>query len=173
MAYGHKVAFRQDGQGVGSPFQVTKLNLEHARSQDLDNNTHLPPLKRLLGHIANQRNHVQQVRYACEDIALLRRRLRALEGDIARCLMQHEVGKLLATIDGIGSQTAACIMGEVGDPARFHSLGALASYVEVIPRLRESGKRKKTRTAHPLALGNARLRRALWMPILSAVRVNP
>ena len=65
MAYDHKVAFRQDGQGVGSPFQVTKLNLEHARSQDLDNNTHLPPLKRLLGHIANQRNHVQQVRYAC------------------------------------------------------------------------------------------------------------
>jgi transposase len=71
------------------------------------------------------------------------------------------------------SQTAACIMGEVGDPARFHSLAALASYVGVIPRLRESGKRKKTRTAPPLPLGNARLRRALWMPTLSAVRVNP
>jgi transposase len=114
-----------------------------------------------------------QVRYACEDIELLRRRLRALEDDIERRLMQHEVGKLLTTIDGIGSQTAACIMGEVGDPARFHSLAALASYVGVIPRLRESGKRKKTRTAPPLPLGNARLRRALWMPTLSAVRVNP
>jgi hypothetical protein len=50
---------------------------------------------------------------------------------------------------------------------------ALASYVGVIPRLRESGKRKKTRTAPPVPLGNARLRRALWMPTLSAVRVNP
>jgi transposase len=99
--------------------------------------------------------------------------LRALEDDIERRLMQHEVGKLLTTIDGIGPQTAACIMGEVGDPARFHSLAALASYVGVIPRLRESGKRKKTRTAPPLPLGNARLRRALWMPTLSAVRVNP
>jgi transposase len=114
-----------------------------------------------------------RVRYACEDIDLLRRRLRALEDDIERRLMQHEVGKLLTTIDGIGSQTAACIMGEVGDPSRFHSLTALASYVGVIPRLRESGKRKKTRTAPPLPLGNARLRRALWMPTLSAVRVNP
>ena len=47
----------------------------------------------------------------------MRRRLRALEGDIERRLMQHEVGKLLTTIDGIGPQTAACIMAEAGDPA--------------------------------------------------------
>jgi transposase len=111
-----------------------------------------------------------QVRYACEDIDLLRRRLRALERDIEQRLAQHQVGQLLTTIDGIGPQTAACIMAEVGDPARFASLSALASYVGVIPRLRESGKRKKTRTAPPVPLGNARLRRALWMPTLSAVR---
>jgi transposase len=114
-----------------------------------------------------------QVRYACEDIDLLRRRLRMLESDIEQRLAQHEVGKLLTTIDGIGPQTAACIMAETGDPSRFHSLAALASYVGVIPRLHESGKRKKTRTAPPVPLGNARLRRALWMPTLSAVRVNP
>jgi transposase len=114
-----------------------------------------------------------QVRYACEDIDLLRRRLRALESDIEQRLAQHQVGQLLTTIDGIGPQTAACIMAEVGDPARFASLSALASYVGVIPRLHESGKRKKTRTAPPVPLGNARLRRALWMPTLSAVRVNP
>ena len=113
------------------------------------------------------------VRYACEDIDLLRRRLRALESDIEQRLAQHQVGQLLTTIDGIGPQTAACIMAEVGDPARFASLSALASYVGVIPRLHESGKRKKTRMAPPLPLGNARLRRALWMPTLSAVRVNP
>jgi len=114
-----------------------------------------------------------QVRYACEDIELLRRRLRALENDIEQRLAQHQVGQLLTTIDGIGPQTAACIMAEVGDPARFASLSALASYVGVIPRLHESGKRKKTRTAPAVPLGNARLRRALWMPTLSAVRVNP
>jgi transposase len=113
-----------------------------------------------------------QVRYACEDIELLRRRLRALEDDIERRLMQHEVGKLLTTIDGIGPQTAACIMAETGDPSRFHSLGALASYVGVITRLHESGKRKKT-NAPRVPLGNARLRRVLWMPALSAIRCNP
>jgi transposase len=60
-----------------------------------------------------------QVRYACEDIDLLHRRLRSLESDIERRLMQHEVGKLLTTIDGIGPQTAACIMAETGDVSRF------------------------------------------------------
>ena len=56
-------------------------------------------------------------------------RLRALKSDIEQRLAQHQVGQLLATIDGIGPQTAACIMAEVGDPARFASLSALASYV--------------------------------------------
>jgi transposase len=114
-----------------------------------------------------------QVRYACEDIDVLRRRLRSLESDIERRLMQHEVGKLLTTIDGIGPQTAACIMAETGDPSRFHSLAALASYVGVIPRLHESGKRKKTSSGPRVPLGNARLRRVLWMPALSAIQYNP
>jgi transposase len=63
-------------------------------------------------------------------------------------------------------------MGEVGDPARFHSARALASYVGVIPRVHQSGKRKFSASAK-VPLGNARLRRALWMPALTAVRHNP
>ena len=43
---------------------------------------------------------------------------------------------LLTTIEGISLQTAACIVAELGDPARFRSVKALASYVGVIPRLR-------------------------------------
>jgi transposase len=113
-----------------------------------------------------------QVRYACEDIDLLRRRLRALEKDIEQRLEQIEVGKLLTTIDGIGPQTAACIIAEVGDPARFHSSRALASYVGVVPRLHHSGKRRFS-TSAKVPLGNARLRRALWMPALTAVQHNP
>ena len=63
------------------------------------------------------------------------------------------MGKLLTTIDDIGPQTATCIMAELGDPARFHSLAAPATYVGVIPRLYELGNRKKTRTAPPGPLG--------------------
>jgi transposase len=113
-----------------------------------------------------------QVRYACEDLDVLRRRLRSLDHDIERRLEQHEVGKLLTTIEGIGPQTAARIIAEVGDPARFHSARALASYVGVIPRVHQSGKRKFSSSAK-VPLGNARLRRALWMPAITAIHHNP
>jgi transposase len=112
-----------------------------------------------------------QVRTLCEDITTLRGRLRRIEGEIDRTLESNEVGRLLTTIDGIGPNSAARIIAEVGDPASFRDAAALAAYVGVIPATNHSGKRQPLRA--PLSkLGNARLRRALWMPTLVAVRRN-
>jgi transposase len=113
-----------------------------------------------------------QIRYACDDLDLLRRRLRELDRDIETTLREHEVGRLLTTIDGIGPTTAARVIAAVGDPARFHNAGKLAAYVGVIPGLQQSGKRRPNR-AGLTPIGNASLRAALWMPTLSAVRANP
>jgi transposase len=113
-----------------------------------------------------------QVRYACEDLDLLRRHLRTLEGDIERMLDRHEVGSLLTTINGVGPQTAARLVAELGNPAAFRSAGALAAYVGVVPALRQSGKRTGARTGLT-AIGHAPLRAKLWMPVLAAVRKNP
>jgi transposase len=112
-----------------------------------------------------------QVRMLCEDLAVLWRRLRALEADIARTLDTHEVGRLLTTIDGIGPQTAARLLGELGDPAAFRDAAALASYVGVVPATKQSGKWHLAR-AGLAPIGHARLRAALWMPMLIAVRRN-
>jgi transposase len=49
-----------------------------------------------------------QVKYICSDMELLRNRVKQLDQDIQRKLQDHEVGKLLTTIDGIGARTAAC-----------------------------------------------------------------
>jgi transposase len=113
-----------------------------------------------------------QVRYTCEDLALLRRRLRTLERDIEKTLHDHEVGTLLTTIEGIGPQTAARLVAELGDPAVFHSAAALAAFVGVVPALRHSGKRTAMR-AGLTPLGHAALRAKLWMPTLTAVQKNP
>jgi transposase len=112
-----------------------------------------------------------QVRYACEDLDTLRRRLHQLDRDIEGKLREHEVGQLLTTINGIGPHTAARLIAELGNPADFHTAAALAAYVGVIPGLSQSGKRVNTR-ARLTPIGNARLRAALWMPTLSAVRHN-
>jgi transposase len=113
-----------------------------------------------------------QVQDICEDLDVLRRRLRTLDRDIERLLERHEVGTLLTTIDGIGPQTAARLVATFGDFRGIRSGAALASYVGAIPGLRQSGQRTSTR-AHLTPLGAARLRAKLYMPVLSAVRCNP
>jgi transposase len=112
------------------------------------------------------------VEHACEDIDVLRRRIRRLDQDIEKKLAEHEVGALLTTINGFGPTTAARLIAELGDPAEFKSPEALAAYVGVVPAIRQSGKRTPAR-AGLTPIGNARLRTALWMPTLVAVKHNP
>ncbi len=112
-----------------------------------------------------------QVRYLCEDLEVLRRRLHELERDIERTLYHHEVG-LLTTIEGIGPQTAARLITELGTLEHFRSAAALAAYVGVVPAIRQSGKRRGLH-AGLTPVGHARLRAALWMPTLVAVQKNP
>lgn len=113
-----------------------------------------------------------QVKCLCEDLQVLRDRIRTLDSDINDTLDKHQVGKLLTTIDGIGSNTAARIIAEAGDPARFRDGAALAAYVGVVPGTSHSGKRQPLRSSLS-PIGNGRLRRALWMPLLTAVKRNP
>ncbi len=113
-----------------------------------------------------------QVRHFCEDLDTLRRRIKQLDSDIEKKLSHHQVGSLLTTINGIGPQTAARIVAEVGDPSDFDDGASLAAYVAVVPATKQSGKSKSSRA--PISnMGNVDLRSALWMPTLSAVRVNP
>lgn len=51
--------------------------------------------------------HQTGVRYACEDLQTLRKRLKQLAVEISSKLEQHQVSKLLTTIAGIGDNTAA------------------------------------------------------------------
>jgi len=112
-----------------------------------------------------------QVRYACEDVDVARRRLRELERRIETTLRDHEVGTLLTTITGIGPQTAARVVAECGDLSRFPTPAKLAAYVGSIPGIKHSGKH--TPKGAMTTIGNARLRCALWMPLLTAVARNP
>ena len=114
-----------------------------------------------------------EVRYACEDLELLRRRLASIDHDIDQLIAEHRLGKLLVTIPGVGPLTAARVMAEAGRLGAFKDGHALASYAGLVPGLRHSGKHTPARGALS-PLGNARLRRALYMPTLAAVRgINP
>jgi transposase len=113
-----------------------------------------------------------QARHICQDLDTWRKRLAEIERDIEDLLDTHVPGKLITSIDGIGPQTAARIIAATGDPAHFKSAAAFAAFVGVVPSLRQSGKQTSTRAGIG-PIGHARLRRAMWMPVLSAVRRNP
>jgi len=113
-----------------------------------------------------------QVRYFCEDIEVLRERIGDIDHDIESKLDTHEVGKLLTTIPGIGPTTAARLIAVLGNPADFVDAAALAAYAGVVPGLRQSGK-KAPSSARLTPIGNASLRAKLYMPTLTAVRLNP
>jgi transposase len=113
-----------------------------------------------------------RIKYLREDLDVLRRRLKDLARDVERKLDDHEVDKLLMAIEGLGpTLTAACLIAELGNPARFDSPGAIVSYVGVIPRIRQSGKKRFTK-GPAIPLGNARLRKSLFMVVLQMVRRN-
>lgn len=116
--------------------------------------------------------YAKSVRFTCEDIEALRRRLHDLDSDIAIAVRQHSVAALLATIRGLGDLSAARIVAAVGDPAVFRHAGAFAAYVGVVPRTSQSGTRRPS-AASLSPLGNARLRRALYMTTFAAIRLNP
>lgn len=113
-----------------------------------------------------------QARHACEDIVVLRARIKSLDDDLSATVQKHEIAKLLTTIGGIGVTTASRMVAELGDITRFESADALAAYVGVVPSTRHSGK--STPSSQSISrVGHADLRAKLYMPTLAATRCNP
>ena len=80
--------------------------------------------------------------------------------------------ELLVSIPGIGEKTAAIILAEVQDISRFNDVRQLVAFAGLCPKERQSGSsvRGKPQLSK---VGNARLRKALYMPALVAKRWNP
>jgi transposase len=77
---------------------------------------------------------------------------------------------LLTTIPGIGDATAAVLLAELFDK-RYRSARQAAAFAGLVPRVIESGTlRGRTRLSK---VGPGRLRKALYLPALAALRFNP
>ena len=106
----------------------------------------------------------------------LDQQIEALERDIDDHIDRHPDLKgdaeLLRSIPGIGNTTVAKVLAYAGDVRRFANAKALAAFIGVTPRQRQSGSSVKGRTMMSRT-GHADLRRALYMPGLVARRHNP
>jgi transposase len=80
--------------------------------------------------------------------------------------------ELLESVKGIGRQTAAAVLAELPPVEHLPSAQSAAAYCGLAPSEFTSGKSVRKRTRLSKA-GNARLRTALYLPTLTAIRFNP
>jgi len=80
--------------------------------------------------------------------------------------------ELLESITGVGRQTATTVLAELPAVERLPSAESAAASCGLAPREFRSGTSVKRRTRLSKA-GNARLRKALYLPTLTAIRFNP
>lgn len=79
---------------------------------------------------------------------------------------------LLVSVTGVGAQTASTVLAELPERAAGRSAESAAAYAGLAPREYRSGSSVRKRTRLSKA-GNARLRKALYLPTLTAARFNP
>jgi transposase len=80
--------------------------------------------------------------------------------------------ELLDSIPGVGSATAAVLLGEVPDLLQYKSARQVAAFAGLVPRERQSGSSIRGRVRLS-KIGNARLRKALYFPAITALRCSP
>lgn len=106
----------------------------------------------------------------------LRDNIQALEQQIDDHIDRHPElhadAALLTSIPGVGTTTAAKVLAYLGDVRRFKSAKALAAFIGVTPRLKESGSSVRGRSTISRS-GHAPIRHALYMPAMVALKYNP
>jgi len=82
-----------------------------------------------------------------------------------------EQSDLLDSIPGIARTTAARLLAEITDFKQYTSARQVAAYAGLVPRERRSGSSVRGRTCLS-KIGNARLRKALYFPAMTALRCS-
>jgi transposase len=79
---------------------------------------------------------------------------------------------LLTSIIAVGQPTAVTFLGELSCAKHFSNSRELEVFCGIAPRLFESGSSVRSRSKMS-KVGNSRIRKALYMPALCAMRTNP
>jgi transposase len=96
---------------------------------------------------------------------------RLIRGHIDNHPDLKEQSDLLDSIPGIARTTAARLLAEITDFKQYQSARQVAAYAGLVPRERRSGSSVRGRTCLS-KIGNARLRKALYFPAITALRCS-
>lgn len=109
-------------------------------------------------------------------ITILQQEIKAIQEQIKSHINNHpdlkRQAKLLDSIPGIGSATIAQILAFMSDLSRFDNAKQYAAFLGLNPKEFSSGTSVRGRTSISKT-GSASLRRAFYMPALTAMTHNP
>src|SRR5215210_5748214 len=117
---------------------------------------------------------VESVRRSVEEhLSYLNQEIKRTEELIRKHISNHprlkQQSELLDSIPGIAETTAALLLSEITDITQYRSARQVAAYAGLVPRERQSGSSVRGRTRLS-KIGNARLRKALYFPAMTALR---
>jgi transposase len=120
---------------------------------------------------------VEAVRQSVQEhLAYLTEQIKYTEELIRQHINNHpglkRQSELLDSIPGIAETTAALLLSEITDITQYRSARQVAAYAGLVPRERQSGSSLRGR-ARLSKIGNARLRKALYFPAITALRCSP
>jgi transposase len=118
----------------------------------------------------------EAVRNAYQDLLEeINEKISALEEEIEEHVEEspnlNDQCSLLDTIPGVGLQTAAIVVSELGSADRFESARQAAAYAGLVPSHHQSGTSIRGESKMS-KVGNARLRSAMYFPAMTALRFN-
>jgi len=149
---------------------------------------HFRELQALTRHLENLQETRQQQLNRLETtttksvLKSLRKLVTHLEAEIERTEQQindhvdhhpdlKQQCQLLESIPGIGKRTATRLLAEIEDITQYRSARQVAAYAGLTPKNNRSGTKRVP--AHLSKTGNARVRKALFLPAMVAKQHNP
>lgn len=138
-------------------------------------------LQAIAGMIAQEKNRLETA--TLEMVPMIQAHIKFLQAQakqVRLLLHQHTQSDatlkqqmlLLQSIPSIGVTTAAILLAELGDIQRFGNARQVAAFAGLTPQERESGTSLSGKP-RLCKIGSARIRKALFLPALTAMRHNP
>lgn len=112
---------------------------------------------------------VFELKMLLSQVQFLKVQLDELTLEIATLL--DPIDQKLTTIPGVGSVTAAAIIGELGDLTRFPNVASVIAYAGLDPKVSDSGTTSKQRSVSKR--GSKYLRTAIWQAAVASLVHNP
>ena len=121
-------------------------------------------------------SHPQPVQESIDEtMAFLKAQIAKVKAQIQDHIDQYpelrQQQELLASIKGIGTHTAAVILGELPPVTHFETANQVTAYAGLTPEQLQSGQTNRQKGL--IKMGSKHLRTALFLPALSAMIHNP